>query len=73
MFKQESEKDAFLEHTKAAREERANEKKREIAATKVQAVVKGWLQRLRYSRIILWVGISCLIFCTIYNVRNFYS
>ncbi|KAK9513093.1 hypothetical protein O3M35_001362 [Rhynocoris fuscipes] len=53
MFKAESQKDAFLEHTKAAREERAHEKKRELAATKIQAIIKGWLQRLRYSRMIL--------------------
>ncbi|KAF6203973.1 hypothetical protein GE061_002311 [Apolygus lucorum] len=53
MFKTESQKSAFLEHTKAAREERALEKKKEQAATKIQAVIKGWLQRQKYSRILI--------------------
>uniref|UniRef100_A0A0A9Y2C9 HECT-type E3 ubiquitin transferase n=2 Tax=Lygus hesperus TaxID=30085 RepID=A0A0A9Y2C9_LYGHE len=53
MFKTESQKSAFLEHTKAAREERALEKKKEEAATKIQAVIRGWLQRQKYSRILI--------------------
>lgn len=34
-----------MEQTKAAREERALEKKRDQSAVKVQALVRGWLAR----------------------------
>ncbi|XP_053625281.1 ubiquitin-protein ligase E3B [Plodia interpunctella] len=52
MFPQTS-KDTFLEQTKAAREERALEKKREQSAVKIQALVKGWLARQRFTKLIL--------------------
>lgn len=47
-------KDTFLEQTKAAREERALEKKREQSAVKIQAYVRGWLARRRFLRMILY-------------------
>ncbi|KZC11880.1 Ubiquitin-protein ligase E3B [Dufourea novaeangliae] len=48
MFKaEESSKDSFLQQTKAAREERAHEKDREVAVTLIQAYVRGWLTRKR--------------------------
>ncbi|CAB3235019.1 unnamed protein product [Arctia plantaginis] len=46
-------KDMFLEQTKAAREERALEKKREQFAVKIQAVVRGWLARQRFIKRVL--------------------
>lgn len=46
-------KESFLEQTKAAREERALEKKRDQAAVKVQALVRGWLARQRFIKLIL--------------------
>ncbi|XP_045782566.1 ubiquitin-protein ligase E3B [Maniola jurtina] len=46
-------KDTFLEQTKAAREERALEKKREQSAVKIQAIVRGWLARHRFIKLIL--------------------
>lgn len=46
-------KDSFLEQTKAAREERALEKKRELSATKIQAIVRGWLARQKFIKLIL--------------------
>lgn len=46
-------KDTFLEQTKAAREERALEKKRELSAIKIQAVIRGWLARQRFTKRIL--------------------
>lgn len=51
--KTESTKGSFLEQTKAAREERAHEKKREWAATIIQAHVRGWLARRKFSGRIL--------------------
>lgn len=53
MYKKESQKDAFLEEKKAARESRAQEKKKEEAAIKVQSLIRGWLQRRRYTKLIL--------------------
>lgn len=44
---------SFLEQTKAAREERALEKKKEKAATIIQATIRGWLARVKFSRTIL--------------------
>ncbi|CAH0701610.1 unnamed protein product [Spodoptera exigua] len=44
----ETTKDSFLEQAKAAREERAFEKKREQSATRIQAVVRGWLERKKF-------------------------
>ena len=46
-------KDTFLEQTKAAREERALEKKREQSAIKIQAIIRGWLARQRFVKLIL--------------------
>ncbi|CAH2240226.1 jg1784 [Pararge aegeria aegeria] len=46
-------KDSFLEQTKAAREERALEKKREQSAIQIQAIVRGWLARHRFVKLIL--------------------
>lgn len=46
-------KESFLEQTKAAREERALEKKREASVVKIQALVRGWLQRHKFVKIIL--------------------
>lgn len=43
----------FLELTKAAREERALEKRRDAAAVLLQANVRGWLARVHFSRAIL--------------------
>ncbi|KAH1003133.1 ubiquitin-protein ligase E3B isoform X1 [Dendroctonus ponderosae] len=43
----------FLELTKAAREERALEKRREAAAVLLQASVRGWLARLKFAGAIL--------------------
>lgn len=53
MFKaEESSKGSFLQQTKAAREERANEKIRREAATCIQALVKGWLTRIKFANTI---------------------
>lgn len=46
-------KDTFLEQTKAAREERALEKKREQSAVKIQATIRGWLARRKFVNVIL--------------------
>jgi ubiquitin-protein ligase E3 B len=51
--KTESTKGSFLKQAKAAREERAHEKKREWAATFIQAHVRGWLARRKFSGRIL--------------------
>ncbi|XP_022183812.2 ubiquitin-protein ligase E3B [Nilaparvata lugens] len=48
-----SRKGTFLEQTKAAREERAHEKRRDAAATLLQAHVRGWLGRIKFARRIL--------------------
>lgn len=53
MFKPESQKGTFLEQTKAAREERALEKKRENAAVIIQAHVRSWLARCKFHLLIL--------------------
>ncbi|XP_064460486.1 ubiquitin-protein ligase E3B-like isoform X2 [Ornithodoros turicata] len=45
-----SAKDQFLEQAKAAREERAQERKREQAATSIQACVRGFLARQRLRK-----------------------
>lgn len=51
MFKaEESWKGNFLQQTKAAREERANEKRREAAVTLIQACVRGWLIRTKLRK-----------------------
>ncbi|KOB78285.1 Ubiquitin-protein ligase E3B [Operophtera brumata] len=46
-------KESFLEQTKAAREERAYEKKREQSAVTIQAVARGWIARQRFYKRIL--------------------
>ncbi|XP_043677000.1 ubiquitin-protein ligase E3B isoform X3 [Vespula pensylvanica] len=54
MFKaEESSRGSFLQQTKAAREERAHEKDREAAVTVIQAYVRGWLARIRFTKKIL--------------------
>ncbi|XP_015600022.1 ubiquitin-protein ligase E3B isoform X2 [Cephus cinctus] len=54
MFRtEESSKGSFLQQTKAAREERANEKRKEAAATCIQAAVRGWLTRIKIPTKIL--------------------
>lgn len=49
----ESQKISFLDKTKAAREERALEKKRDNAIIVIQSWVRGWLTRIKYERQIL--------------------
>ncbi|XP_054278321.1 ubiquitin-protein ligase E3B-like [Macrosteles quadrilineatus] len=53
MFKPESQKGTFLEQTKAAREERALEKRRENAAVSIQAHIRGWIARRDFTKLIL--------------------
>lgn len=49
----EDQKSAFLEQAKAAREERALEKRKEEASIAIQAAVRGWLARTKFVRQIL--------------------
>lgn len=49
----ESQKTSFLEQTKAAREERAFEKKRETAVIVIQSRIRGWAARRKYSKKIM--------------------
>ncbi|XP_066246822.1 ubiquitin-protein ligase E3B [Euwallacea similis] len=51
--KAENAKGCFLEQTKAAREERALEKRREEAIIIIQANVRGWLARVKFTTQIL--------------------
>lgn len=53
MFHTESLKGTFLEQTKAAREERALEKKKEAAVIKIQSHIRGWIARKRFCKLIL--------------------
>lgn len=46
-------KSSFLEQTKAAREERALEKRKEASVITIQANVRGWLTRAKFVRGIL--------------------
>ncbi|EFN88458.1 Ubiquitin-protein ligase E3B [Harpegnathos saltator] len=48
-----SSKGSFLQQKKAAREDRAHEKRREAAATLIQAHVRTWLARVRFAKRIL--------------------
>lgn len=48
-----SQKTSFLDKTKAAREERALEKKRDNAIIVIQSCIRGWLVRIKYERRIL--------------------
>lgn len=43
----------FIEQTRAARIERANDRKREQSAILVQSLVRGWLVRKRSRNLIL--------------------
>lgn len=49
----ESQKNVFLDKTKAAREERAFEKKRDTSVIIIQARVRGWLSRKNYEQLVL--------------------
>lgn len=49
----ESQKISFLDRTKAAREERAFEKKRDNAIIVIQSWIRGWLTRIKYERRVL--------------------
>lgn len=51
--KTENSKGTFLEQTKAAREERALEKRRDYAATIIQKHIRGWLARIKFTNSIL--------------------
>jgi ubiquitin-protein ligase E3 B len=48
MFSSSDSKGNFLEQTKAAREERAVEKKRDNAAIKIQSLLKGFVARKKF-------------------------
>jgi ubiquitin-protein ligase E3 B len=48
-----SSKGSFLQQKKAAREDRAHEKRREAAATLIQAHIRAWLARARFAQRIL--------------------
>lgn len=54
MFGEDS-KTQFIEQTRAARIERANDRKREQSAILVQSFVRGWLVRKRTQNLILLV------------------
>lgn len=54
-------KESFLELTKAAREERANEKRREQSAVTIQAVARGWIARQRFYKRIMYVSILYIL------------
>lgn len=51
--KTENAKCSFLEQTKAAREERALEKKKDEAAIIIQANIRGWLARVKFAQNVL--------------------
>lgn len=59
----------FIEQTRAARVERANDRKREQSAILVQSLVRGWLVRKRTRNLILLV----LAFSHFYMKRNYYE
>lgn len=48
-------KTQFIEQTRAARIERANDRKREESAILIQSIVRGWLVRKRTRNLILLV------------------
>lgn len=64
----ENSKTQFIEQTRAARIERANDRKREQSAILIQSVVKGWLVRKRARNLILSVVLSVYY----YTKPNFY-
>ena len=45
-----SNREAFLAEAKAAREARKADRDREVAVTKIQSIVRGWLQRKRLEK-----------------------
>lgn len=51
----ESQKLSFLDKTKAAREERALEKKRDNAIIIIQSSIRGWLTRIKYQQKVMYV------------------
>lgn len=51
----EFQKESFLEQTKAAREERAMEKKRDNAAILIQSQLRGYLERKNYHNRVMYV------------------
>lgn len=48
-----SQKNTFIDKTKAAREERALEKRKDHAVILAQSTIRGWLARIKYQRRIL--------------------
>lgn len=61
-------KTQFIEQTRAARIERANDRKREQSIILVQSLVRGWLVRKRIRNLIL----SVLILAHLYMAINYY-
>jgi len=59
----------FIEQTRAARVERANDRKREQSAILVQSLVRGWLVRKRTRNLIL----SVLAFAHYYMKIKYYE
>lgn len=57
-----SQKTSFLDKTKAAREERALEKKRDNAIIVIQSSIRGWLTRIKYQRNVMYVALKLLIY-----------
>lgn len=55
MFSEHS-KTQFIEQTRAARIERANDRKREQSAILIQSLVRGWLVRKRIKNLVLLVS-----------------
>lgn len=54
--KTECSKGNFLQQTKAAREERALEKRKDAAAILIQANIRRWLCRIKFTRSILYTN-----------------
>lgn len=55
----EFQKESFLEQTKAAREERAMEKKRENAVILIQSQLRGYIERKKYYKRVMYVIEIC--------------
>ena len=66
--KAENQKGSFLEQTKAAREERALEKRKDVAAVVIQKLVRGWLARVKFSKKILWVRLRHTFLVHLFSV-----
>lgn len=58
----ENSKTQFIEQTRAARVERANDRKREQSAILIQSVVRGWLVRKRTRNTLLLVCLLNYVF-----------